>query len=249
MSETPLQDQTIKYLPLVLEIRNRLLFLASLFVATSLLGFIFYEKIIRFILSVFRFEGVNIVFTSPFQSMTLAINSSFTLAFTVILPFITFQLLSFLRPALRAKEYRTVVMLLPLSLVLFIGGFTYGIMIMKYTVQLFYQQSQGLGIGNFLDISSFLSLTLLTAILLGLAFQFPLVMTLLLHFKVVKHNFIAKKRLFFHAGALIFAALLPPTDLLSLILMFLPLALLFELTLILNRIIFKPEQRKEEKNV
>jgi len=215
-------------------------------VATSFLGFVFYEKIIRFVLDVFRFEGINIVFTSPFQSINLAINSSLILAFTVIFPLITLQILSFLKPALRPKEYKTVLMILPLSIVLFITGFVYGIMIMKYVLQLFYQQSVGLGVGNFLDISSFLSQTLITAILLGLSFQFPLIMTFLLHFKVVKHHFLAKQRIFIYTGALVFATLLPPTDLLSLVLLFFPLALLFEVTLILNRIIFKPDLRKEE---
>lgn len=239
MPETPLLDQTTKYLPLVVEIRRRVLFLASLFVAVSFLGFIFYERIIKFVLSIFRFEGVNIVFTSPFQSISLAINSSFLLGFMVIFPFITFQVLSFLKPALAAKEYKVILLLLPLSTILFVGGFAYGIMIMKYTLQLFYQQSLGLGVGNVLDITSFLSQTLITAILLGLAFQFPLVMTVLLHFKLVQHQVIAKQRFLIYAAALVFTVLLPPTDLLSLVLLFLPLAILFELTLTLNRLVFR----------
>ena len=60
-----------------------------------------------------------------------------------------------------------------------------------------------------------------------------------MRFKVIKYQAFAKQRLFVYALSLIFAALLPPTDLLSLVLLFLPLALLFELTLLLNKYILK----------
>lgn len=242
-------DKTATYLPLILEIRRRLLFLTSLFLAASLLGFIFYEKIIRLILSVFQFSGVNIVFTSPFQYINLAINSSLLLGLTVIFPIITLQVLAFLKPALHPKEYRAVMVLLPISLVLFLAGFSYGVLIMKYTIELFYQQSQNLGVGNLLDISNFFSQTLITAILLGVAFLFPLVLTFLMRFQVIDHPFLTKQRPIVYLVSLVFVVFLPPNDLFTDALLVLPLAFLFELTLILNRVIFRSTHRKEKKNV
>ena len=49
-----------KYYPFLLEIRKRLLFIASLFLISSVFGFIYYEDVIRFILRLFKFEGVPI---------------------------------------------------------------------------------------------------------------------------------------------------------------------------------------------
>lgn len=233
-------DQTAKYIPFLVELRRRLLFLLCLFLITSILGFIYYEKIIKFVLRAFNFEGVNIVFTSPFQFISLAINSSLILGLIVIFPVILFQVLAFLKPAFHPREYKTAISILPLGLLLFVAGFAYGILIMRYTVQMFYQKSLELGVGNFLDVSFFLSQTLITAILLGIAFQFPLVLTFLLRSKLIDYHFLSGQRHFIYGFSLIFAALLPPTDLLSLLLLFLPLALLFELTLILNKLVFRP---------
>lgn len=230
---------TEKYLPFLLEIRRRLFFLIALFLIASTVGFIYYEKIIKFILTVFHFKGVNIVFTSPFQFINLAIQSSLLIGLIVIFPFIVSQIIAFLRPALRPKEYKTLLFLLPLSIVLFLAGFVYGVMIMRYTLELFYEKSLAIGVGNFLDVSAFLSSTLTTASLLGLSFEFPLVLTFLLRSKVVKYHAIAKNRPFVYVFALIFAALLPPTDLLSLIFLFLPLVFLFELTLLLHKVLRK----------
>lgn len=243
MSETSVTGEiesfNLKYSPFLSEIRKRLIFTLSVFVICAAVGFIYYENIVHFILKIFALEGLNIVFTSPFQFFSLAINSAFLVGIVAVLPLAIFQILSFLRPALSRAEYRAVKALLPIGLLLFISGFIFGVLIMKYVVVIFYQKSVELNIGNFLDISLLLSQILTTAILMGLAFQFPIIMTLLIRLKVIKYRTIVKQRLFVHAGALAFAALLPPTDLLSLVLLFLPLALLFEFTLLLNRYVLK----------
>ncbi len=237
-------DQTAKYIPFLVELRRRLLFLLCLFLISSILGFIYNEKIIRLILRIFHFEGVNIVFTSPFQFISLAINSSLILGLIVIFPAVLFQVLAFLKPAFHPREYKIAITILPLGLLLFLVGFAYGIFVMRYTVQLFYQQSVELGVGNVIDISFFLSKTLLTAILLGIAYQFPLVLTFLLHSKLIEYHVLSGQRRLIYGFMIIFVVLLPPPDLLSDFLLFLPLALLFELTLLLNKAVFRLAQRK-----
>ena len=239
-SETlSLESTVIKYSPFFSEIRKRLLFTLSIFVIFAAVGFMYYENIVHFILKIFALEGLNIVFTSPFQFLSLSVNSAFLAGFIAVLPLAIFQILSFIRPALRKSEYRSVLALLPIAILLFISGFTFGVLIMKYAVIIFYQKSVELNIGNFLDVTTLLSQILLTAIMMGIAFQFPIFLTILMKLKVIKYQQIVKQRLLIYGLSLIFSAILPPTDLLSLVLLFLPLALLFELTLLLNRFILR----------
>jgi len=239
-SETlSLESTVIKYSPFFSEIRKRLIFTLSIFVIFAAVGFMYYESIIHFILKIFALEGLNIVFTSPFQFLSLSVNSAFLAGFIAVLPLAIFQVLSFIRPALRKSEYRSVLALLPIAILLFISGFTFGVLIMKYAVIIFYQKSVELNIGNFLDVTTLLSQILLTAIMMGIAFQFPIFLTILMKLKVIKYQQIVKQRLLIYGLSLIFSAILPPTDLLSLVLLFLPLALLFELTLLLNRFILR----------
>ncbi|TSC65944.1 MAG: sec-independent protein translocase protein TatC [Microgenomates group bacterium Gr01-1014_80] len=234
-----IDNSVAKYLPFLSEIRKRLLFLLAVFFITGVLGFIYYEKIIKFSLSLFSLEGVNIVFTSPFQFVSLAFTSAFLLGTIIIFPLIVFQVISFLKPALNSKEYRSIVSLIPFSLILFTTGFGFGIIVMRYVVRLFYKKSVELQIGNFLDVSTLLSQILLTSVLMGLAFQFPIILTILVRLKIIKYRILEKQRLWAYLASLIFAILLPPTDLLSMFLLFLPLVLLFEFTLLLNRWILK----------
>lgn len=238
LNDDPL-DNTQRYLPLLFEIRRKLFLTIVFFIAASAVGFIFYEKIIRFVLNIFQLEGVNIVFTSPFQFINLAIQSSLIVGLIAVFPVILVQLIAFLRPALSPKEFKKALIMTPTTLILFITGFTYGISIMRYTIVIFYQKSQELAIGNLLDVSAFISQILLTALLMGIAFQFPLILTVLIKVGLANTRTVAKKRVFFYAGSLIFASLLPPTDLLSLVFLFAPLIVLFEATLILNKTFLK----------
>lgn len=239
MFDVAVFEQKDKYLPYFIEMRRRFLFLVCLFLIATLIGFIYYEEIISGILNLFQFPGVNLVFTSPFQFIGLAINTSLLLGLSVIFPFLTYQLLAFLKPALHPKEFRTLVILLPVGILLFLVGFTYGVLIMRYSVEIFYAQSQKIGVGNFLDIGNFLSQTLTTSTFLGLSFQFPIFLALLLRFKLISQSALAKKRFYVYFIGLIFVVLLPLNDLLIDALLLLPLVILFEITLLLNKTVFK----------
>ncbi len=233
-------DQAVdKYLPYILEIRKRILFLLIFFLVFSAIGFIYYEKVITLILSIFALEGVNIVFTSPFQFLSLAVNTGLLLGGLVVFPLLVFQILSFLKPALSKKEFKTISFLIPLSVILFVCGFLFGTLIMRYVVVIFYEKTVNLEIGNFLDITLLISQILTTSLLMGVAFQFPIFITLLIKLGVVKYEFFAKKRIFAYAISLVFATLLPPTDMLSLVFLTLPLIALYEITLFANGYIFK----------
>lgn len=233
------QENINRYFPLLSEVRKRLLFVASIFILSGVIGFFYYEKIIVFIIKLLDLGGVNIVFTSPFQFLNLAISSSLSIGLIVTIPLLIYQLLIFLKPALKVKEYRSVMTLLPVSIVLFIGGFAFGFLMMKYVVTIFFTKSIELNIGNMLDISKLLSQILVTSSFMGLAFQFPIVMSLLMDFKIVSYKIFTSQRPIAYMIALMFAAIMPPTDILSLALLTLPLILLFEFTLLLNKVFRK----------
>lgn len=229
-----LQDTINKYYPLLLEARKRVFFILSIFIIGLLGGFVFYEKIIGFVIDLFSLTGINIVFTTPFQFINLAFTCGFVVGLVLAFPLIISQVLSFLRPALKDREYKTLLYYLPFSIVLFLIGFGFGAFIMKWQIEIFLHQSTSLGIGNVLDVSRLLSVILLTSSIMGIGFQFPIVLLLLMKFKVLTHKQIAAQRVWVYFGALVFAILLPIDSILADILLMMPLVILFEVTLILH---------------
>lgn len=230
-----------KYSPIFSEIRKRIIVTIAVFTVSTLVGFVFYERIIKFLIDILSLQGINIVFTSPFQFINLAISCGIATGLVIVFPLLIYQILSFLRPALRGKEYKMVVGFLPFSIVLFLTGFSFGFLIMKWQIQIFLAKSISLGIGNILDISRLLNTVLLTSLLMGIGFQFPIVLLLLMRIGIIKHSQLAKLRLWIYLGSLIFVILLPADSILADFLLASPLILLFEITLLLDRIF---ERRK-----
>lgn len=226
-----------EYSPFFVEVRKRIVFTVLVFVASSFIGFFSYEQIIRFLINILGLTGINIVFTSPFQFINLAVSCGVATGIIVSLPLLITQILSFLKPALSKKEYKTIVAFLPFSFILFVTGFVAGALLMKWQIEIFLASSVSIGIGNVLDISRLLTTVLLTSVLMGVGFQFPIVLLLLLRIGVITNAQLSKKRKWVYLGSLVFAILLPADSILADILLTLPLIALFELTLILDKIL------------
>ncbi|MCR4324770.1 MAG: twin-arginine translocase subunit TatC [Candidatus Curtissbacteria bacterium] len=231
-----LKAELEKYQPFLLEARKRLIFTLCVFATATIAGFVFYEKIIKFLIRILNLEGINVVFTSPFQFITLAISCGLATGLVISFPLFVIQILYFLKPALRKKEFKIVTRHLPLFFILFLAGFVFGTLIMKWQIQIFLEKSVSLGIGNVLDISRLLTTVLLTSVLLGIAFEFPLVLLILLRTGIINGQQLKRSRRWVYLGSFLFAILLPADSILADVFLALPLIILFEITLLLNRL-------------
>lgn len=233
-----------RYSDFLTEVRKRVVATLIFFVLTTFVGFAFYEQIIRFLVNILSLQGINIVFTSPFQFINLAISCGVASGLVFSFPLIITQIMLFLRPALKKKEFKMLIWFLPFSFSLFILGFLFGFLIMKWQIAIFLSKSVSIGIGNILDISRLLTVVLITSALMGVAFQFPIVILILMRFDLVKHQTLSNKRPWIYLASFIFAVLLPPDSILADILLSLPLIILFEFTLILNRVLERSKKGK-----
>jgi len=225
-----------KYSPFVAEARKRILRTLGIFALSTIFGFLFYEDIIKFLIKGLSLEGINIVFTSPFQFINLAISCGVATGIIVVIPFLIMQIIYFLKPALREKEYRLLVRFIPLSMLLFALGFIFGAVIMKWQIEIFLTRSVSLGIGNILDISGLLSTVFLTSALMGVGFQFPIILLILLRLGVIKHKSLSGARRWVYLISFIFVLFLPPDSILADFVLTIPFIGLYEMTLIINRL-------------
>jgi sec-independent protein translocase protein TatC len=233
--QSPAQAAIERYLPYLLEIRKKILVVLVVFLIVGILTGINYQVLIKIALSGFNLTGINMVLTSPSQIIELGIVTGLFFGLITAAPFAVYYLLSFLKPALSPKEYKLVTSLLPISFLLFLVGFSFGIWVMKFVVGLFAETAIALNMSNLWDISLFFKQIILSGLFLGFLFQFPVVITALIRLKIISHRTLANQRVYVYTGILIVSAMLPPTDIFSLLLLTLPLFLLFEITLLLNK--------------
>jgi len=223
-----------KFLPFLEDLRRRLYRTAVLFVIFFLGGFFSARTILKKILSIVDLDQVTIATSSPFQFIDVAMDLGFFLAIMVCVPYIIYSFYTFFLPALTKNERANLLKSVPLSIGLFVIGFSYGFFILYYALGLLASINIGLGIANFWNISQFLSQMFITSALLGLVFEFPLLLTLLIKLGIITSETLKKYRRIAYFLMLSLTSLLPPTDGLSLIAMALPLVLLYEVTVLLN---------------
>jgi len=235
LNQSHLENDTIaKYLPYLKEVQKKLYIFLAVMLASGVVGFIYYQKILSFILKFFNLTGITVVLTNPYQFIDLAINTGLATGVVVAFPLLVFFLIQFFKPALKPKEYRLVKILAPISLVLFVAGFIFGAWVMQFVVAAFKQTSLDFKVGNFWDISHFFAQVIIIGLCMGLVFEMPVIITLLLRLKVIKKAVLASRRRYIYAGLLIFAAAMPPQDLLSDAILFLVPAILFEVAMLFN---------------
>lgn len=230
-----IQANIKKYMPYLQDIQGKLYKVIIVFIAGTAFGFWQYQYILSRVMGLFDLEGVNIVLTSPYQFLSLAVNTGLVIGFLLAFPLFLYYTLSFLRPALKAREFSLIMRMIPASITLFILGFLFGVWIVQFVIVLYTKTTLEFSIGNLWDISGFFGQILLTGFLLAMIFQLPIIMTVLMKFKIVSHSTFTKQRKIFYVALLIIGALLPPTDIVSLILLTIPPLFLFELALVLNR--------------
>lgn len=223
-----------KFLPFLEDLRIRLYRGAILFIIIFIGGFLSAGIILKKILEFVNFDKVIIATSSPFQFANVAMDIGFFLAITVSIPYVIYSFYAFAAPALTKTEKIKLFKSIPISVVLFLFGFFYGFFILYYALEILASINTRLGIANFWNISQFLAELLITSALLGLVFEFPLFLLLLIKLEIITPETLKYNRRIAYFLIFILVSLLPPTDGISLIAMALPLVLLYEGTIFVN---------------
>lgn len=173
----------------------------------------------------------KLYFTSLFENFLTHLKVSGYASLFVCSPFIFYQLWKFISPGLYDREKRLVLPFVSAATFFFIGGatFAYGILFpvgFKYFVQY-----GGPADVPLLTIDSYYSTCMKLMLLFGLAFELPVLITLLGALGVIDSEMLRKNRRTAILGITIVSALFAPPDAMSMILLGTPLILLYELSI------------------
>jgi len=154
-----------------------------------------------------------------------AITAGFILAF----PFILWEFWKFISPALYDKEKKYAVwFIITTSLLFFIGVIFGHYLITPLSLNFLGNYRISAMVKNDIDLDSYLSLVKTTAISCGLVFELPIVMYFLAKIGLVSASFLRKYRRYAYVIILIIAAIVTPPDVVSQMIVTIPLVILYE---------------------
>lgn len=157
------------------------------------------------------------------------------------MPYILFQIWSFVAPGLYKKEKKVAIPVLLSSIFLFYAGVAFSYFIVLKGVLKFFIMFAPQNVLPMTDIDSYLNFALKLFMVFGLTFEIPVVTLLLILAGIVSIQSLEDKRRYIIVGCFAVAAVVTPPDGVSMLMLAIPMWLLFELGLLSAKILIKKE--------
>jgi len=152
------------------------------------------------------------------------------------LPVIMYQLWAFIAPGLYKHERQLILPIVTSSYLLFIAGMAFAYFLVFPTVfQFMALYNEPLGADMATDIDKYLSFAMSTFLAFGLTFEVPVVVVVLVKLGMVRIKKLKEIRPYVIVGAFVIAAIVTPPDVLSQLLLAIPLCILYELGIFVAR--------------
>ncbi|MFZ3075555.1 MAG: twin-arginine translocase subunit TatC [Psychrobacter glacincola] len=158
------------------------------------------------------------------------------------MPYILYQIWSFVAPGLYKKEKKVAIPVLLSSIFLFYSGVAFAYFIVLKGVLKFFIMFAPQNVLPMTDIDSYLSFALKLFMVFGITFEIPVVTLLLILVGIVSIQSLQDKRRYIIVGCFAVAAVVTPPDGVSMLMLAIPMWLLFELGLFLARILIKEDR-------
>lgn len=224
------------------ELRRRILISLGAVVICACLAF----WKIQDILSYLMIPPVDhLVFFSPTEAFMEYFKLAFFVGFLIASPVVLYQLWAFVSVGLTERERKAFLLAMPFSATLFLGGAAFAFFLVIPWALKFLINFAGTNVMPVISISEYLSFVVMMLITFGVIFELPVAVMLLSKLGMITPSFLSRNRKYAILVIFIAAAVLTPTpDAFTQILMAVPLAVLYELSIWICRFISKKEKSK-----
>jgi len=244
-----LEDEKLPFTSHLEELRKRLI---TAFIAVGVgfvVAFAFKERLFNILvqplINVMK-EGETLIYTGLPEAFFTYLKVAFLTGLMVASPIILYQFWMFVAPGLYKKERRMMIPIVVLSSFFFIGGALFGYFVVFPWGFKFFMGFATDTIRPLPAMKEYFGFSAKLLLAFGLVFELPLVLTFMAKLGIVSVDFLKKNRkyalLLFFAGA----AILTPPDVITQILMALPLMVLYEISIIGAKIFGKKKTEPEE---
>lgn len=181
--------------------------------------------------------GSKMIATGVVTPFLIPLKVAALVAFGVALPYVLYQVWAFVAPGLYAHEKRLVLPLVVASTLLFFLGVAFSYFFVFGVVFQFVYQIAPASITVAPDIENYFSFVITLFIAFGVAFEVPIAVLILVRMGAVTVAQVADFRPYFIVGAFVVAAVVTPPDVVSQLLLAIPMCLLYEAGIIMARLL------------
>jgi len=229
------------------EIRSRLVRSVAVLLIAAGTAFYFAGTLIAWIK---RPIDIDLVFLSPAEAFWADLKIALFFGFLCAFPFILYEIWLFVAPGLVKRERKILWPFLGFGIFFFFFGIAFSYFVaLPFAIRFLVNYGRDSGILPMLSVSNYIDFNLKILLAFGMIFELPLVMVLLAKLGLLTEDFLRKNRKFAILGAFVVAAIATPTpDMFNQFLMALPLILLYEVGILVIRLLGQKPAPVEAEN-
>ena len=229
------------------ELRNRIIVTVLLLIVAFLVAMYFAPELVSKLLEIGKAYDYEFIYISPQELLLQYFSIAMVASLVVTMPMIFYQVWAYVKPGLKEKENSFFLFSMIFGLICFAVGvlFAYKIMLpfmMRFLIEL----SDGTGISASISVQNYITFLLTIFIILGIVFELPVVSVLLTQMGLLRASWMKKGRKLVIVCIFIIAAFITPPDVVSQIMVAIPMLGLYELSIILCSFFEKLRKKKEE---
>ena len=230
-------DKKQSFLSHLEELRERLI---KSFIAVGVgcvIGYIFKEELFNILLLPLKEllpEGERLIFTGLPEMFFTYLKTAFIAGILLASPVVFYQIWMFIAPGLYQHEKRYIIPFIFFSTILFVGGALFGYFIVFPMGFKFFLGYSNEYLQALPSVKKYFSLSYKLLLAFGVVFQLPLLIYFMSKMGLVTVDFLRKRRPFAVLMAFIIGAILTPPDIISQIMMAIPLIVLYEIGIIVS---------------
>ncbi len=220
----------------ILELRKRLFYVLISVLIFGVAGYFAFPYFFDFIHSVLSEE---LFVTKVYEGFLTRFRIALLVGLFLSIPLLLYQIMAYILPALTRKEKAVLIVTFISSFLLFCGGIFFSI---KYVLPIsitflksttFFPQN----LNRIISYDSFILFFFQFVFAFGLCLQFPIVLLILMNYQIVTRKGLLKFFKYFIALALLVAGIMTPPDVVSQVMLTLPLIFLYLLSILIAKIV------------
>jgi len=225
------------------ELRKRVLWIALFFVLAMIVGLVVGIPIINYLTSVEPVKDLALNAFSPWDGIRIYMQVAVYVSVVISLPFILFQVWLFVKPGLRKEEQKASLLYIPFAVLLFLIGLSFAYFLV-FPMAFYFTGvlTRNLGLIQTYGLAQYFTFMFNILLPISLIFELPIVVMFLTKLRILNPTRLNRMRRYAYMVLLIISALITPPDLISAIIVSIPMIILYEISLLLSRSIYRKQQ-------
>src|SRR3990172_1445094 len=191
-------------------------------------------------------KGGQMIATDVISPFLVPLKITVLVGFVAVLPYVLHEAWAFIAPGLYAHEKRLVLPLVVTSFLLFLVGMSFAYFLVFPMVFRFMASIAPEGVAWMTDIDKYFSFVLTSFIAFGVTFEVPVVVIVLVRTGLVSIEKLKQARPYVIVGAFVVGAVFTPPDVLSQVMLAVPLWILYEIGIVISRFMLRPAEPPED---